>query len=154
MSQSQPLPKPVPAVARARTLSQLLRYGAVGLASNVALYVVYLGLTATGLGHKLAMSLVYGAGVALTFFVNGRWTFTAGSLGGATFARYVTAYALGYALNLALLWLLVDVGGWPHATAQGLLILVVAVCLFLLHKFWVFRPPSAVATLPTDRGTP
>lgn len=152
MSRSPPLTTPVPAAAPARTLSQLLRYGVVGLASNVALYLVYLGLTAAGLGHKLAMSLVYGAGVALTFFVNGRWTFTAGSLGGATFARYVTAYGLGYALNLVLLWLLVDVGGWPHAPAQGLLILVVAGCLFLLHKFWVFRPPPTVATFATDRG--
>lgn len=152
MSRSPPVPTPVCAEAPARTLSQLLRYGAVGLASNGALYLAYLGLTGAGLGHKLAMSLVYGAGVTLTFFVNGRWTFAAGALGGATFARYVAAYALGYALNLALLWLLVDVGAWPHAPVQGLLILVVAGCLFLMHKFWVFRLPSAAPTPPTDRG--
>lgn len=152
MSRWSPLPTPAPAAAPARTLSQLLRYGLVGLASNAGLYLAYLGLTAAGLDHKLAMSLVYGAGVALTFFVNGRWTFAAGALGGATFARYVTAYALGYVLNLALLWLLVDAGGWPHAPVQGVLILVVAGCLFLLHKFWVFRPPPAVTTPKTDRG--
>ena len=45
------------------TLGQFVRYATVGLASNVVLYLAYLALTATGVGAKLAMSVLYLLGV-------------------------------------------------------------------------------------------
>jgi putative flippase GtrA len=46
----------------------------------------------------------------------------------------------GYALNLFALLLLVDYLGWSHEWVQGAMIVFVAVILFLLQRFWVFRP--------------
>lgn len=58
-----------------RTLSQLVRYGVIGLASNAIGYVLYLLLTSLGMEPKMAMSLLYGIGVLQTFLFNKRWTF-------------------------------------------------------------------------------
>ncbi len=119
---------------------QLSRYAVVGLASNAVGYLLYLLLTYVGMGHKSAMSLLYAVGVAQTFYFNRTWSFRhQGRLHGA-FARYVLAYALGYLLNLGLLWLAVDRLHLPHQGVQAGAIVLVAVCLFLMHKYWVFAP--------------
>ena len=119
---------------------QTFRYIVVGLASNLALYVFYLILTTTdiGLGHKVAMSLLYLVGMLQTFVFNKRWTFShRGDIRNSTL-RYFAVYATGYFLNLALLHIFVDKLGWSHEIVQGLAIIGIAMLLFLAQKYWVF----------------
>lgn len=123
---------------------QVLKYGIVGLMSNLVLYLCYLGLTALGTGHKSAMTLLYVIGVMQTFYFNRGWTFSHDGHVTSAFVRYVITYALGYGLNLATLLLLVDVWGWPHQVVQGVTILVLAGILFLLQRYWVFPESRAV----------
>ena len=54
--------------------------------------------------------------------------------------RYAVTYAFGYLLNLTALFALVDILGLPHRPVQAVLIVTVAVSIFLLQKYWVFRP--------------
>jgi putative flippase GtrA len=122
-----------------RVQRQLIRYIVVGLASNLLCYLVYLGLTRLGMNPKLAMTVLYGVGVLQTFFFNKRWTFEHGGAQRDVFYRYCAAYSFGYLLNLAVLYVLVDLQGYPHQIIQGLMILVLAMMLFLAQKFWVFR---------------
>ena len=117
---------------------QVSRYVAVGVLSNLGLYGGYLALTFLGLGHKLAMSLLYAIGVLQTFLLNKRWSFGHRGAAGTPFLRYIVAYALGYAANFAALVLLVDVGGAPHQIVQGVMIVAVAAGMFVLQKYWVF----------------
>ena len=117
---------------------QFLRYAVIGLGSNVILYLAYLLLTSFGLGHKTAMTLVYGVGTLQTFLLNRRWTFDDRRETHSTFFRYIITYTLGYLFNLGVLYILVDEVGLPHQMVQGVLIFVVAVFLFLLQKYWVF----------------
>ena len=127
------------------TLRQLARYGLVGLLSNALLFAAYLLLSGAGVGHKLAMSIVYCSGVVITFAFNRSWTFRHDAAAIASFWRYVLTYALGYAFNLLALWLLVDLGGLPHQWTMAALIIVTAFVLFGAQKFWVFatrRPAS------------
>lgn len=132
------------------TLSQFFRYGLVGLFSNALCYLVYLAITTAGIEHKLAMTLLYAAGVAQTFFFNKRWSFKHSGTQGPALLRYCASYALGYLINLVALLVLVDDLGYPHQIVQGILVLSLAVLLFLLQKFWVFRPSS---TLPISTGS-
>jgi putative flippase GtrA len=118
---------------------QALRFAVVGLASNTVLYLLYLGMTAAGMGPKLAMSLAYGMGVAQTFLFNKRWTFNHTGRFDAALLRYITLYVGGYLANLLVLVWLVDGYGYPHQIVQGIMILALAACFFLLQKFWVFR---------------
>jgi len=119
---------------------QFSRYAFVGLASNALLYALYLLLTFLGIGPKTAMTLLYLIGVLQTFHFNRGWSFRHEGRRSPALVRYVAAYLLGYALNLAMLLLLVDHLGWPHQWVQGAMIVSLAVLLFLLQRYWVFRP--------------
>lgn len=134
------------------TAGQFWRYGAVGLASNLVLYGLYLALTRWGMPSKLAMTLLYATGVAQTFVFNKRWSFRSGGPAGAQLRRYVAAYALGYVFNFAGLFLLVDHLGWAHQVAQGILIFATAVLLFLLQKFWIFRASPSLSDPPVPNA--
>ena len=125
-----------------QTLRQFARYALVGVVSNLTLYLAYLGITGLGMGHKLAMTLLYVTGVLVTFVFNRNWTFGHDGFAHQAFARYVIAYVLGYLLNFGLLWFGVDHFNLPHQGVQAGAIIVVASCVFLIHKYWVFEAPA------------
>lgn len=131
--------------------AQFLRYAVVGLASNAVLYAAYVALTSIGVEPKLAMTILYAMGVLQTFVFNKRWSFRHAGKHGPAFVRYCAAYAFGYAVNLLALLLLVDRLGYPHQLVQAFMILSLAVMLFVLQKFWVFRP--ATPSLPSTKSS-
>lgn len=131
---------------------QLVRYGLVGLASNGALYAAYLILTAAGLEAKLTMTLLYITGVAQTFLFNKRWTFGHDGSRRSAFVRYCISYALGYVVNLLALYFLVDRLGFRHQIVQGVMIVGLAIMLFLLQKYWVFRANVSLSTSGTAQS--
>ena len=118
---------------------QFLRFGVAGVATNLLLYGVYLALVGLGLPYPLAMTIAYVAGVILGFLVQRRWTFRYRGSGTASAARYLVAYAAGYLLNLLGLWLLVEYARAGPALAQAVMVMVVAMCMYLGQKHWVFR---------------
>ncbi len=120
------------------TQRQLARYAAVGFASNFALYCIYILLTTVSLRPHTAMTITYAAGLLVTFLLNRNWTFSYPGIEKAAFFRYVLVYAVGYAVNFLLLYILVDYLGYPHEIVQACLILALAIALFLGHKNWVF----------------
>jgi putative flippase GtrA len=131
------------------TALQFARYVLVGLLSNVILYFAYLTLTAFGVEAKLAMTALYIVGVAQTFMVNKRWTFDHRAANKATFVRYCISYALGYVINLLVLYILVDYLGYAHQFVQGMMVFGLAVMLFFLQKIWVFPTNSLLPTSET-----
>ena len=129
------------------TQTQFIRFAIVGTLSNGLLYLFYLGLTSSGVGHKLAMSILYAVGIMQTFVFNKKWTFQHSGETRRAFARYWLAYAIGYVLNLVALLVLVDWARFPHQIVQGAMILVLAGFLFLLQKFWVFEKSQTEQSL-------
>jgi putative flippase GtrA len=120
------------------TMRQLIRYGLVGMASNLTAYCVYLIITYLGIEPKLAMTLVYLVGASAGFFGNKNWTFAhRGALTG-TASRYALAHLMGYLLNLAILGIFVDHFGYAHQWVQAAAIIIVAGFLFFAFKCFVF----------------
>ena len=126
---------------------QFLRYVLVGLASNATAYLAYLALTWLGLDPKLAMTCTYLMATLQAFVFNRRWSFRFKGPASAALYRYASAYALGYLLNLLVLWELVDRAGWSHQLVQAMMVVVMAILLFLAQRYWVFavRPEEEVA---------
>ncbi len=129
-----------------RWYAQFLRFGFVGVASNLIGYVLYIVLTNAGTGHKTAMTILFAIGTFQTFFFNKCWTFGYEGFFHSSLAKYVLAYGLSYLLNLFSLMLFVDHLGLPHQVIQGVMILSLALMLFLLQKYWVFRAPPPAMT--------
>ncbi len=121
---------------------QIIRFGIVGLASNLVLYLAYLGLTSCGWGHKISMSTLYVVGVLQTFVFQKKWTFSHLSHLSVTFVRYLTLYAVGYVINLGVLIVMVDRLGYSHEWVQGVMVLVIGVLQFTMQRAWVFRSPG------------
>jgi len=118
---------------------QGIRYGIVGVGSNVLLYFLYLGLTSFGIDYKIAMTCMFLLGVLGTFFFNSRWTFSVRDCRvRSAFLKYVLAYGGAYACNLLAMFYFVDELALPHQIVQAAMIVVLAGFLFLLQKHWVF----------------
>jgi putative flippase GtrA len=123
-------------------LSQLARYGIVGIATNSAMFMSYLALSWFGVGPKLAMSVLYAPGVLLSFLGNRRFTFHHGGAIRGAMARYLATYAFGYVFCFAALAVLVDVLALPPNPVVLALIFITAGMLYLLQRVWVFPPVS------------
>jgi putative flippase GtrA len=98
---------------------QFLRYATVGVISNLVGYTLYLIATGLGTAPKVAMTVLYAAGVLQTFLFNKRWSFRDQGLKGISLLRYCTADASGYVLNYAMLAVFVDVLQFWHEYVQG-----------------------------------
>lgn len=122
-----------------KTHDQFLRFAIVGGVSNAVLFFMYIALTTLGMGHKMAMSILYLTGIAQTFVFNKRWSFKYKGATPVALFRYWIVYIFGYFLNLSVLMILVDQLEFPHQLVQGVMILILAILIFLAHKFWVFR---------------
>jgi putative flippase GtrA len=120
-------------------MRQLIRYGLVGVLSNLTIYIVYLLITHFGVEPKIAMTLVYIIGASIGFMGNRKWTFAhRGNSAGAAL-RYVLAHLVGYMLNFLILYIFVDRLGYAHQWIQAMAILIVAGFLFFVFKWFVFR---------------
>lgn len=119
-------------------MKQLLRYASVGLAANLIGYVVYLALTFFSVEPKIAMTAVYLAGLTASYLGNSQWTFTQSRGTLSTMIGYGCAHVFGYAINFCLLYIFVDLFGYPHQIVQAVAIVVVACFLFVVFKTLVF----------------
>lgn len=119
-------------------MRQLIRYGLVGVVSNLAMYFVYLLITHLGVEPKKAMTLVYIIGASIGFIGHRKWSFS--HRGNATQAamRYIAAHFSGYMLNFLVLFIFVDRLGYAHQVVQAVAIIVVAGFLFIIFKYLVF----------------
>jgi putative flippase GtrA len=126
-----------------------LRYGIVGLASNGIGYVLYLLLTWLGMEYRMAVTVVFLAGVVQTFVFNKRWSFAHSGTPAPALLRYWAVYVAGYFLNIAALTVLVEYGDVPHQIAQGILVFVIAGLIFFALRFWVF-PREAILAYCND----
>jgi len=125
-------------IAVHRSAVQLFRYGVVGIASNLAGYLLFLLITHIGVEPKTAMTLLYAVGATAGFFGNRRWAFShEGALLEAS-TRYVIAHLFGYMINFLILLTFVDVLGYSHQIVQAVAIIVVAGFLFVVFKYFVF----------------
>ena len=119
-------------------ITQLLRFAAVGVASNLIGYGLYLFVTYLGSSPKLAMTVLYGIGVFTGFVGNRKYTFAHQGKLMATGRRYLMAHGVGYLINLAAQLIMVDHLGYSHQLAQALGICVVAAFIFFVFKYFVF----------------
>ncbi len=125
--------------SRYRLGFQLLRYGIIGVASNLIMYLLYLLITYDGIEPKTAMTSLYIIGASISFFANKKITFSYKDDVLGSGIRFTITYLFGYLLNFLILMVFVDKFGYPHQLIQGIAIFVVAGFLFVCLKKFVFR---------------
>lgn len=112
--------------------------------TNVFGYALYISLTHLWDAPKLTMTALYSVGASIGFLANRRFAFRHDGGIAVTGVRYLLVQVAGYLLNLFLLFLFVDLFGFPHQIVQGMAIIVVAIFLFVVFRVFVFAPSLEV----------
>ncbi len=130
-------------------LHRILRFGLVGLLTTALTYGVFVLTIRAGLHYLLASALAWGAGVAVSFLLNKRFTF---SLRSRADLREVASFVGGYGVQflIATAGYAVLIGGVGLEPTPAFMINLVITSLFsfLFMRWVVFR--AAVAS----SGTP
>ena len=119
-------------------MQQLIRYGIVGMVSNLTIYFVYLLITYYGVEPKTAMTFVFITGASIGFIGNRKWTFAHQGEASKAVRRFVISYAVAYVLNFSSMWMAVDRLGLPHYVVQAVNLIVISALLFMAQKYWIF----------------
>lgn len=119
--------------------AQLFRFALVGVAVNALLYVIYLGLTYFGMGHKTAATVVYIIGLCISFVAHKKITFINASSARRQWLPFIALSILVYGVNIGGLYLLVDRMGFPHQAIQAFMIVLCAAISFVLQKTIIFK---------------
>lgn len=120
----------------------MIRYGALGLATNVAGYMLFLLATHFGAEPKLAMSVLYLIGASASFAGNRIWTFSDDGPLLPAAAKVIATHLVGWAFNYAILYIWADRLGYPYALIQAVAIVLVAGFVFLCFRFLIFNGRS------------
>lgn len=120
-----------------RTMTQLIRYGFVGVLNTLITAAVILALTFLGLDLLLANAIGFAAGLLNSFVLNRRLTFQADPGSGRTKLLFLVGFAICYALNLGAVTAL-DGALHPAATQLAGMI-VYNLSFFAWMKFRVFK---------------
>lgn len=122
----------------ARVPKYVLRYGISGVLLNAGGFAAYFGLIIVGFDPKAAFTISFVGQVLVGFIFNRDWTFRASVGFCDRFPQYAAAYIGAYVLNLAGLFLLVDILGYSAVIVQIVLTLLGAIGLFLVQRRLIF----------------
>lgn len=130
---------------------EMMRFAATGVINTiVGLAAIAFAQTVLLLGPYWSNAFGYAVGLACSYAFNSRWTFRAGPGSPGRLLRFIVAFALAYAANLAVLYGSLTVGA-PWLLAQAAALLTYSVLFFVLCKFAVFRQPAASPPAPAQR---
>ncbi len=118
---------------------ELIRYAAVGAATNVFGFLLYALFTTLGVSPVLTISIFYPIYTGLAFYLNKKWSFNHKGRISATAVRYMIAYIGCYVLNVTVLKYFSGYLGYSPLVVQAVAVFVIALLLFLAQKYWVFR---------------
>jgi putative flippase GtrA len=128
-------------------LGRFLVVGASGFAINIVLYAIL--IHGVQLGYILAAVISNLVALVNNFLLHRHWTFAARDAEATHQAvRFVLVCAVGFAINLVVLRLGVEVVGIPKLPAEAIAAVTAAPVTFLLNRQWAFRrrEPASVAS--------
>lgn len=122
-----------------RTGREVSRFGIVGVANTViGLAIIFFCYHIFDLGLVLSNAIGYGIGLALSFGLNGKWTFGASVSGSRTIVAYGALVGVAFVLNIILVNVLMLLS-LPYWVAQIGGVVTYSVIVFLGMKYAVFR---------------
>jgi putative flippase GtrA len=143
------------AVLRAAFEARFVRFLLVGLSNTVVSFCVFQGLLRLSRERALAVSLCqfasYSAGIAWSFFWNGRFTFRSHAPVVQQGFRFVVVQLFMAGASSAGIALCVGILGWAPTLSWFIIMVPVTIANFLLSRYWVF--PSPAPALPGEPGS-
>jgi putative flippase GtrA len=114
------------------------RFLVVGGINTAVGYGSFALFTWLGMHYFVASTLSTILGVANSFVWNKYFTFRSRKRSGRELVRFISVYCLSYALNLALLKLMVDTWGFSQYAAGAVALAFTTLISYLGHNFFSF----------------
>lgn len=92
---------------------------------------------------NLALLLVFLVFTMVGHFMHGTVSFhaqTGGRIGKRSLLRFALVNTVGFCLNQMFVVLFIKILHWPHWTPIAPFILITPIFVFLVSRYWVFRP--------------
>jgi len=121
---------------------QFARFVVVGVTQNLLGYALYILITWAGLDPKLAITFLYPVGFMLSYIGNKKWSFSHDGSHKQAIIRFMITHIIGYAFNIAGLYVLVDIHGYRHQYVQLLIMLILMFYFFFALRLFVFKSSS------------
>lgn len=123
------------------SVKRFTKFVLVGVYTNGIGYSIFIFLTWLSLDPKVVVSMTYPVAVVVGYYSHSKHSFETGK-SSKKLITYVIANVIGYVVNIVILKYFVDTKGYPHQLIQLVAIAIVGVILYLLYKFFVFKPGS------------
>jgi putative flippase GtrA len=125
-------------------LRALIKFALVGVANTlVGLSSIYLGKWLLDFGDVLANICGYAIGLALSFFLNRRWTFRHSGPVVPALTRFLAIFIVAYLTNLMTVLIFIKILEANSYLAQASGILPYTVIFFFGSRYIAFRPVAA-----------
>jgi putative flippase GtrA len=127
-------------IASLEIVLQAIQYSLAGAAQTIVGYSIF-ALCLFGLGFSPVQSnlVAYGFGLVVAFTLMRRWVFPSQEKKSEYVAKFVAIFAVSYLLNLATLFVLLEVTTLAPGWAQILAMAVYAAAFFLLGRRFLMK---------------
>ncbi|MFT5335940.1 MAG: putative flippase GtrA [Halioglobus sp.] len=109
-----------------------------GLGTVTHLSLLYLFVEFLFLSPLVASSTAFVCVVLQSYSLNRNWTFQSDKAHATTLPRYVIVSCFGFATNLAIMFVMINIFALWYMAAQIVTIVVIPAMNFLLNKYWTF----------------
>jgi putative flippase GtrA len=117
---------------------QFIRFCIVGVANTTISLVAYYFLLKLGVYYLLASTISYCVGILNGYILSTKFVFNK-ERNKLQAIRFVGVYLSSLAINLLILYILVDVFSVPEFIAQVIATIFNVVYNYFLNKFWTFK---------------
>ena len=131
------------------SLSELFRFGVVGVLATIVHYIVaILSVETLGLVPLIANVIAFGCAFPVSFVGHLNWTFREQTDGHSAddrrqyWIKFFTTALVGLAVSQLVVLVLADLLEIHHRIAFAAALILAPATVFLLSKFWAFRPAS------------
>lgn len=120
-------------------MSELMRFGMVGVAAMIMHWCVVALLVPLGLTPLLANVIGFCIAFNISFFGHHHWTFVSADNRSTTFKRFAGVAILGFVTNEVIYALLLELTPLDYRIALIMVLVAVAGMTYLLSRLWAFR---------------
>jgi len=119
-------------------VGQLYKFILVGIFNTLVGYGTFF-IALIFVNYLIALILAHVVGVLTSYAWNRAWTFKSTNSMAVEFMKFESVYLIGLAINMALLYVAVDIMDLDARVIQLLLLPTITIFTFIGHKFWSFK---------------
>lgn len=119
-----------------RSVKKYILVGVLGTFTHLTL--LYLFVEFFQVSPLPASSIAFVWLVLQSYWLNRNWTFQSDRKHTSSLPRYIVVSMVGFLSNLAIMYLMLNVGGLWYMAAQTVTIVVIPLINYLFHRYWTF----------------